>query len=328
MESYLFSIIVPCYNVQDYLEECINSILAQSYSNYEVIVVDDGSTDNTSDICNKIALLDNRIAVYHKKNGGLSDARNYGMERAKGDYLVFVDSDDFISSNALNNFAIALDGNYPDVLLTRLTEYYDKNNIVLQDERICEYFDNGITVENALRWETNGTRSTWPAQKKIISRKFIHNNGLKFLKGFLHEDVDWSSRVLMVAESFAVCEEPWYYHRIQRNGSIMNTISVKRILDVIEMASSLIFCDEMENNIPDWKRDLICGRIMRSVYPILAFYEKLSRDDRKKVVVCCEKNKELFALAPRRKYKIFSLCSKYLGFHISLELLAKMGGIV
>ena len=103
----LISVIVPVYNVEEYVEKCVLSIINQTYKNLEIILVDDGSTDNSGKICDEIAIKDNRIKVIHKKNGGLSDARNVGIDIAKGDYLGFVDSDDYIDpdmySILLNN---------------------------------------------------------------------------------------------------------------------------------------------------------------------------------------------------------------------------------
>ena len=92
------SIVVPVYNVEQYLEKCVNSIINQTYKNLEIILVDDGATDSSGNMCDELAKSDNRIKVYHKENGGLSDARNYGVERATGEYIGFVDSDDYIDS--------------------------------------------------------------------------------------------------------------------------------------------------------------------------------------------------------------------------------------
>ena len=97
MSKPLLSIIVPVYNVEKYIERCIKSILNQSFTNFELILVDDGSPDNCGKICDEYKKKDSRIKVIHKKNGGLSDARNAGIERAKGEYIAFVDSDDFIN---------------------------------------------------------------------------------------------------------------------------------------------------------------------------------------------------------------------------------------
>lgn len=98
MTNYpLVSVIVPVYNVEDYVEECVESILAQDYPNLEVILVDDGATDSSGAICDRLGGRDGRIAVYHKENGGLSDARNYGLARCQGEWISFVDSDDYVS---------------------------------------------------------------------------------------------------------------------------------------------------------------------------------------------------------------------------------------
>lgn len=327
MDSILFSIIVPCYNVQDYLEECVNSILAQTYGCFEIILVDDGATDSTPELCDQLAALDKRIYVYHKENGGLSDARNYGMEKAKGDYLIFVDSDDFITKQALEYFASVIGRSHPDVLLTRLTEYYGDNDIVEQDAEMKTFFLDGISAEKAMQWDMKKSKSTWPAPKKILSKRFTDKYNLCFLKGFLHEDVDWTSRVMMYAETFNICVQPWYFHRMHRKGSITNTMSPKRLTDVIEMASMLICGDEM-SSIAAWRREMISDRVMRSVYPILTYYGQLSREGKAEVVECCKTNKCIFRSAPDRRYKVFALCAHLFGFHIALALLARLGGIV
>ena len=327
MDEILFSLIVPCYNVQDYLEKCINSILVQTYRNFEVVLIDDGSTDSTPVLCDRLALSDTRIRVYHKDNGGLSDARNYGIDRANGNYYVFVDSDDFISERTLEYFAPILLKSHPEVLLTRLTEYYSESDIVEQDMEMSNYFSNGVTTEKALSWEMKKSKSAWPAPKKILSSRFVKKNNLRFLKGFLHEDVDWSSRVMMHAEKFAICTETWYYHRMKREGSITNTISSKRIIDVIEMSERLIDSVEM-HSITDERRDIISERIMRSVYPTLAFYGKLSNKGKAQVVKCCKEHKELLQRAPEKRHKMFVNVANIFGFRIALNLLIKVGGAV
>ena len=99
----LVSIIVPVYNVADYLERCVESLVLQTYTNLEIILVDDGSTDKSGEICEELARSDERIHVFHKKNGGLSDARNYGIEHCSGEFITFVDSDDRIDLKACEN---------------------------------------------------------------------------------------------------------------------------------------------------------------------------------------------------------------------------------
>lgn len=327
MEDIFFSIIVPCYNVQDYLAECVQSVLAQTYGRYEVLLVDDGATDATPELCDQFGASDERFRVYHKKNGGLSDARNYGMERAEGEYFIFLDSDDFIERNALVRFNAAIRDTHPDVLLTRLTEYYSDDDIVEQDEQMEEYFRDGITAEKAFLWDMTKSKSSWPACKKILAKRFIDKHDLRFLKGYLHEDLEWSSRAMMYAETFAVCAETWYYHRMRREGSITNTISPKRITDVIEMSSMLLNGMDIKT-LSDDRRNILINRIMRSIYPQLSFYRKLSSDGKTAVINCCKENRDLFRIAPEKRHRVFSLCAGILGFRTALNLLALIGGVV
>ena len=93
------SVIIPVYNVEKYLDKCIMSVINQSYKNLEIIIVDDGSTDNSRVLCDKYAKIDNRIKVFHKKNGGLSDARNFGLKHATGEFIAFLDSDDWVDKD-------------------------------------------------------------------------------------------------------------------------------------------------------------------------------------------------------------------------------------
>lgn len=108
MENKLVSIIIPVYNAQKYLKDCINSLVSQRYSNIEIILVNDGSTDNSKNICDEYALVDERIRTFHKKNGGVSSARNFGINVAKGDFFCFVDSDDFVNEMYVMNLIMGL----------------------------------------------------------------------------------------------------------------------------------------------------------------------------------------------------------------------------
>ena len=117
MDNYLVSIIVPIYNVEKYLDRCIQSILNQSYENLEIILVDDGSPDRSSEICDEYRKSDQRIKVVHKENGGLSDARNAGLILAKGKYIIFLDSDDYIEHTMVEDAVTVLEKNDSDIVI-------------------------------------------------------------------------------------------------------------------------------------------------------------------------------------------------------------------
>ncbi|HIC0554358.1 TPA: glycosyltransferase family 2 protein, partial [Streptococcus agalactiae] len=133
------SIIIPVYNVQSFLNECIESVLAQTYSNLEIILVNDGSTDNSGDICDYYSEIDGRIFVFHKNNGGLSDARNYGISRATGDYIYLLDSDDYLyKEDAIERMVEFSEKYNSEIVLGCYVEKREQHiiNIVLEDEMI------------------------------------------------------------------------------------------------------------------------------------------------------------------------------------------------
>ena len=136
----MYSIIVPIYKVEDYLTKCIESILAQTYKNFELILVDDGSPDNCPKICDEYAQKDNRVKVVHKENGGLVSARKAGLEIALGDYICFVDGDDFISSDMLENYENVLSNNNADMICTGYSKYYSEDKIVSVPQNITDGF--------------------------------------------------------------------------------------------------------------------------------------------------------------------------------------------
>ena len=124
----MLSIIVPVYNVEKYLERCINSLLNQSYKDIEIVIINDGSTDSSGIICDKLAQLDSRVKIFHKKNGGLSDARNYGILKSKGDYISFLDGDDFVTEKGYSELMKEAD-NQVEVILGRLMNYFSNVKI-------------------------------------------------------------------------------------------------------------------------------------------------------------------------------------------------------
>ena len=115
--NILFSIVIPVYNVEQYLEVCVNSILSQKYSYFEIILVDDGSTDNSPQICDALGSSNDKIVVVHKANGGASEARKIGIERARGKYIICVDADDWLDQGILSDAEAIINNNYPDVLV-------------------------------------------------------------------------------------------------------------------------------------------------------------------------------------------------------------------
>ena len=136
----LISIIIPVYNVEKHLKKCVDSVLVQSYNNIEVILIDDGSTDKSGNICDKLALSDSRIVVKHKKNGGLSSARNMGIDEAKGEYITFIDSDDVISEDYIEYLYKNLIDNDSDISIGNIcVSYFEKRERNSKEDKIVIY---------------------------------------------------------------------------------------------------------------------------------------------------------------------------------------------
>ena len=123
--SKLVSIVVPVYNVEKYLERCVDSLINQTYKNIEIILVDDGATDNSGELCDKLLFKDSRIKVFHKLNGGLSDARNYGINQATGEYLLFVDSDDWVENEIVEKLYNSIEQNSADISVCGFNDLVD-----------------------------------------------------------------------------------------------------------------------------------------------------------------------------------------------------------
>lgn len=296
----MLSVIVPVYNVYDYLEECLDSILIQEGCDYEVILVDDGSTDGSAELCDSYAQRNSAIKVIHKPNGGLSDARNVGMANANGDYLMFVDSDDWIKEGSLKVICGKLQQTFPEVLFTRLIEA--KSTFVEKDTEMGNILKDAQSHMEYVRWLMMNSQSTWPAVTKIVSKEFVVRKGLQFVPGRLHEDVDWTSRLCYNAKCVSFCDIAWYFHRMGRYGSIGNSIQGKNITDVIETAAEHYALNLQQH---DEVHSIVLNRIMNSVYTSINKIHLCSDTDVNQVAQCIKDNHEIFSVAPTLKAKVF-----------------------
>ncbi len=230
----LLSFIVPVFNVESYLEDCIKSLICQPGNDFEVILVDDGSTDKSGLICDKYSKLDSRIVSYHKVNGGLSDARNFGIKHASGKYLAFIDADDFIGERAIEILREILKEHLElDVIFMEAFKFNcDKKKVSLGDGYIKEQI-NGHSKNDVLNHLATLNKFPASAWSKIVNREFLIRKDLYFVPDLLSEDVDWSIRVILSADSFWYSSYEYYFYRQNREGSITNSVNPKRLLDLL-----------------------------------------------------------------------------------------------
>ena len=223
----LISVIVPVYKVEPYLDRCVQSVVDQTYKNIEIILVDDGSPDNCPAMCESWARRDSRIKVVHKTNGGLSDARNAGTSVASGEYISFVDSDDWIHHQFLELLLSALANTGAelaacDIKKTALLKEIDSPE---QKPPLCIY-----TSEEAMNYLAHGERIRAVAWNKLYKKELLQNE--TFPVGKLHEDEFFTYRIIDKCSKLVYVDLPLYYY-YQRSGSLMSECSVRHI-DALE----------------------------------------------------------------------------------------------
>lgn len=212
----LLSVIVPIYNVQKFLKKCILSIINQTYKNLEIILVNDGSTDKSQEICESFLKLDNRIHLINKDNGGLSDARNVGIEYATGDYIAFVDSDDYLDLMAFERMLTEMLKCDLDIISGYPIPVYE-NGTVINNLKKREAQNKVVSGEEYLVRCIKEATMLWPVQFSIYKRSLL--NGLEFKKGILHEDMLWTPQVFLRAKKVECIDFEFYYY-LQRENSI------------------------------------------------------------------------------------------------------------
>ena len=223
----LISIVVPIYNVEKYLHRCVDSLLNQTYGNYEIILVDDGSTDDSLEICDEYRLKDKRVQVIHQDNGGLSRARNSGIKIAKGEYIAFVDSDDWVSEYYLETLINTARNTGADIVECEIMRTSGVENSISGHSAVYISYS---TVE-ALRLLIEDNVFHQYVWNKLYRRDLMAD--LYFPHGKTNEDEFWTYRIFANAQKIVKTNSVLYYY-FQRNDSIMGTTySVKR-LDALE----------------------------------------------------------------------------------------------
>lgn len=239
----VFSIIVPVYNVSEYLRRCLDSLINQTFKDIEIILVDDGSKDDSSAICDEYAQIDSRVKVIHKENGGLSDARNKGLEAATGNYVIFVDSDDYIDTDACDKFLPYIEKSYDIIIGDAYVEGGKCNltHVVTEDVMTGEaYLLRALSAELA-------SMAVW---LNVYRREFLRDNGLNFKFGILHEDEQFTPRCFLKANT-VVYSGVFFYHYIIRPSSI--TTKPDKRKNAIDLYNTCLELEKIYNSLDNYK---------------------------------------------------------------------------
>lgn len=278
-----FSVIVPVYNVEKYLSACIDSVLKQSFRDYELILIDDGSRDSSGAICDEYAGRDGRIKVIHKENGGLSDARNVGTACASGTYIVYIDSDDFVTSDSfLEDIYQKVQVTGSDIVLYKFSKFSDDAQ-ELSDCTFSLAFMDQIADGDELWYELVRRDSYYGmAWIKAFRRECAVSNGICFEEGLLGEDMDWYFSLVLQAENICVIDRSYIAYR-QRSGSITNSLKMKNLTDfvyILEKWSERI----QREQIGERKKTALMGALAKYYANLLITYSRL-RDKEKRAYV-------------------------------------------
>jgi glycosyltransferase involved in cell wall biosynthesis len=238
------SIIVPVYKVEKYLKKCVDSILAQTFTDFELILVDDGSPDDSGKICEEYAEKDARVRVLHKENGGLSSARNAGIEVAKGKYLGFIDSDDYIAEDMYQTLYDLLNDYDADMSVVGMIDVYENRETMVKDNKKIEVLDQKKAIQAVL--DSTGVYAY--AVNKLYKKTLFYD--IRYPVGKIVEDAFIIMDLLLQCNKIVTTtEQKYYYYR--RTGSITGLAFSKKNFDVIEA----------------WERN---GTIIERVYPDLS----------------------------------------------------------
>lgn len=249
----LISVIIPVYNVEKYLVRCVGSVLKQSYQNFEIILVDDGSTDSSGSICDDFAREYENIRTFHKPNGGLSDARNFGVERARGDLLTFIDSDDYIDSDCLSYLLELLSGARTRMSVCQLRVITSGGRIIENGTSGNAVLDPAGCIKKMLYHDGIDTS----ACAKLYDRHLF--DAVLYPKGKYFEDIGTTYALMMQCDKIAIGYESKYNY-IYRNASIVNSNFNPTKLDLIEMT------DKMARDVGAAYPDLRQAALRRRVY--------------------------------------------------------------
>ncbi len=248
----LISVILPIYNVKSYLPKCMNSIFSQTYKNLEIIMVDDGSTDGCDKLCEEYIEKDNRVRVFHKKNGGLSDARNYGIERANGEYITCIDSDDYVDNDYVE-YLYGLILNYKTKMsICQHRVVFDNGKIDEKGSHGDESLTNKCCIERMLYHDVIDT-SAWA---KLYHKSLFET--VRYPVGKLFEDIATTYRLMLQCETIAVGYESKYYY-IMRSNSIVNGKFNPKKLDLLDMTDAMGI--DVIKEYPDLERAVLRRRV-------------------------------------------------------------------
>lgn len=296
-----FSVIIPVYNVEKYLDTCVESVLCQSFTDFEVLLIDDGATDSSGAICDTWAAKDTRIRVIHQENQGLSGARNTGIREAQGNYLMFLDSDDWWDGpEVLGMVAQRLEKSRAEVLSFDYQKSFD-------GVKEKPYFNRADAEKFTLEYMMEQSLWVNGACNKAVSRQLFKDGTLFFQPKVSSEDMDWTLRLALKADRFDYLQQVVFVYR-QRKASLSHSVSEKRVADMLE---NVRLCLDLLDECPRKKQVLLPYVAYQYA---TALYNCAGLKKRKAVILEAKKLRWLLAESQDGKVRLIRKAEKVLGF--------------
>lgn len=309
-----FSVVIPVYRAEEYLQQCIRSVTEQTYRQLEIILVDDGSPDRSGEICDECAQQDNRICVLHTENHGASHARNIGIRHATGDYILFLDSDDWWTTDrVLESIALQLERTPVDVLTFNYRKSYDS---VLHPPYFDKNLPSSQTPETLTqivqhdRWVSGGCN-------KAISRQLLTAHELYFREGVTSEDIDWALRVALKAETFAYSDTcVFVYRQLNTSASHRATPAKMRTLcDNVKLCARLV--EEADEVRAEALKPFVAYQYGTLIYNLA----NLPGSEQECLMEELKQMQYLLDFSQNPKVRMIRWCSRYLGLPLTMALL-------
>ena len=319
--SPLFSIIIPVFNVEKYINECLDSVYVQSFKDYEVILVNDGSSDKSGQICESYTQNDSRFNVIHQINGGLSAARNKGIIEAKGLFLLFLDSDDYWNDeNFLAGLAKLIAFNpETDVVNFGWTKYFQLKDQFVEDTRNYSIVQKiGTSVGEMIIWMIENDLFIASACNKCIRTEFVKKNQLLFKLGIRSEDMEWCGKVLYLMPKMVCYNSKSYIYRQQRANSITATVDYVHVQNIITMGKNALL---LSHSLPEYTKNIYLSYF--AVQYLTLIYNISSKELRTNLNLYKETHemRGILKYDLNKKVKIVRKVNTFLGFRLTSLLL-------
>lgn len=276
-----FSIILPVYNVEKYLEECVDSILGQTFKDFEVVLVNDGSKDSSPAICDAYADRDSRVKVIHKENGGQSTARNMGLENACGDYVIYLDSDDFITSETFfEDIYNKIQETDSDIVLYKYSKFFDDTKTLDKCTFTLDFAENITDSDEMLETLVKKDAYYGMAWVKAFRRTMAIKNGVVFDTNLICEDMDWYFNLVLCAEKISAIDKSYIAYR-QRAGSVTSSLKLRNLTDYIFTMEK--WKEKIESSpISERKKDALRGALAKYYSNMFITYVRVKDKEKKK----------------------------------------------